>query len=127
MAPRLVRAGATLLVASIGAFPSCAFFSGKPPLPKQASIEHLGPPVTGTDFAAVVENADIIYFPTNRTASAGRSEPAALLLEALERSGRPYAIAWDLIDAAQQPQLDELPAKPVELLPKGLALVLSEC
>ncbi len=66
------------------------------------------------DFAAVVENAEVIYFPTSRTASAGRSEPAALLLEAMERSGRPYAIAWDSIDAAQQPLLDELQGKPVE-------------
>ena len=117
------RAVATVLLVSACVLPGCAFFSGKPALPKHASIEHVGQPVAETDFAAVVEDADIIYFPTNRTASAGRSEPAAALLEALERSGRPYAIGWDLIDAAQQPQLDELQAKPIELRENAIAQI----
>src|SRR3712207_7672526 len=39
-----------------------------------------------------------------------RSEPAALLLEAVQQSGKPYAIAWTLLDASQQPLLNELQA-----------------
>jgi len=123
MAFCLVRLPAILLAASICALPSCAFFSGKPPLPKHASIEHVGQPVARTDFAAGVENAEVIYFPTNRTASAGRSEPAALLLEAVEQSGLPHAIAWDLIDAAQQPLLDELQVKPMVLRESVIAQI----
>jgi hypothetical protein len=41
----------------------------------------------------------------------------------LEGSGRPYAIAWDLIDAAQQPQLDELQATPVALRESVIAQI----
>ena len=69
------RAVATVLLVSACALCGCSF-SGKPPLPKHASIEHLGKPA-GTDFAAVVENADVIYFPTNRAASGfiGAFEP----------------------------------------------------
>lgn len=106
-----VRPGATVLLVSVCALAGCSL-SGKPPLPKHASIERLGKPA-GTDFAAVVENADVIYFPTNRAASGSKSEPAALLLEALEKSGRPYAVAWDLIEVPQQPLLDELEARPI--------------
>lgn len=86
----------------------CASFSGKAPLPKQASLEHLGKPASSTDFAALVQSADVIYFPTDRAGSGAKSEPAALLMEALEQSGKPFAVGWDLVDAAQQPVLDQL-------------------
>lgn len=93
------------------AFQGCAFFAGKPPLPKRASIEHGAQPSAATDYAALVGNADVIYFPRERAASGARSEPAALLLDALMQSGTPFAVGWDLIDAAQQPLLDELAGK----------------
>ena len=89
-------------------YQGCAFFAGKPALPKHASIEELQKPATPTDFSAVVESADLIYFPRDRVTSGVRSEPAALLREALEKTGRPFVIGWDLIDAAQQPLLDEI-------------------
>lgn len=83
-------------------------FSGKPPLPKHASIEHAGSPARTTDYRAVIEQADVIYFPEERAGSSGKSEPAALLLEAAQQSGRPFAIAWDSLDATQQDTLEQL-------------------
>ncbi len=62
------------------------------------------------DFSAQVEGSDIIYFPTERAASGGRSEPASLLLEALEKRAQPFGIGWDMIDSSQQPLLDQLEA-----------------
>ena len=107
MIRRLVRFGGLAAICGM-LLQSCAFFAGKPPLPKQASIERLPRPATETDFAAEVQNADIIYFPTERAASGARSEPAALLLEALDKTQKPYAIGWDMIYASQQPLLDQL-------------------
>lgn len=100
----------TLLFGLSLLLPGCGSFSGKAPLPKHASIEHLGKPASSTDFAALVQNADVIYFPSDRAGSGARSEPAALLLEALEQSGKPFVIGWDLIDATQQTVLDQLEA-----------------
>ena len=100
----IVAAGAAL-----GALGSCA---SQPALPKRAALETGGTPAQSTDFAAMVAGADIIYFPVERAASAGRSEPAALLLEAFGNSGTPFAVGWDLIDARQQALLDEISAAP---------------
>ena len=86
-------------------------FPGKPPLPRRASIEGGLAPSAGTDFAGLVASAEIVYFPANRAASGARSEPAALLLAALQQTGTAFAIGWDLLDASQQPLLDELPGK----------------
>src|SRR3712207_5278305 len=55
-----------------------------PPLPKRGAVEMATASVSGTDFHETVANADIIYFPSERAASGARSEPAALLLEALQ-------------------------------------------
>lgn len=93
---------------------SCAFFPGKPPLPKQASFEQLGRGATEADFAAAVREAEIVYFPQDRISSAARSEPAARLLEAFEQSGTPFAVGWDMVDASQQSLLDELSHKAAE-------------
>ena len=100
---RLVRY--TFLFGSVLLLASCA---GKPPLPKHAAIERGGTPAAGTDYRALVADAEVIYFPQERAASGGKSEPAALLLEAVQQSGKPFAIAWDSIDATQQALLDEL-------------------
>lgn len=107
---RLVRR-LTFCAALAFATQSCAWFSHKPPLPKHASIEGVGPAAQSTDFDALVASADVIYFPRERTAAGARSEPGALLLEAMEKTGQPFAIAWDLIDATQQPLLDLLLAR----------------
>ncbi len=103
-----------LALGCVSVLASCASFSGKPPLPKHASIEQRGRGASTSDFAAAVENAEIVYFPEDRAASAGQSEPAALLLEAFRKCGKPFAIGWDLIDATQQQALDELDAKPAD-------------
>jgi len=103
--------GFLLALGVLFGFQGCAFLSGKPPLPKHASIEQLDRGASAADYAAAVASADIIYFPEDRAASAARSEPAALLLEAFRQSGRPFAIGWNSIDATQQPALDELRTK----------------
>ena len=99
-----------LAICGFALLAGCA--SNRPPLPKQASLEHGAADVDETDFASLVPKADIIYFPAERAASGGRSEPAALLLDALQRDGSAFGIAWDLIDASQQPLLDELRTNP---------------
>ena len=104
---RLTRA--LLLLAGACGVLSCV---SKPALPKRASIETAAARASEQDFAALVPNADVIYFPTERAPSGGRSEPAALLLEALQRNGTPFAIGWNVVDAAQQPVLDSLAAQP---------------
>lgn len=109
MPGRLARCGASgLLLCAAAAFSSCAVFSSKPPLPKHASIERRGSPAAATDYRALVEEAQVIYFPQERAASSARSEPAALLLEAMQQSGKPYAVGWSLVDASQQALLDAL-------------------
>jgi uncharacterized iron-regulated protein len=101
----------TLLAASAALLQSCTLFSGKPPLPKQASVEAASDPASEENFATLVANTDIVYFPAERAASGGRSEPAALLLEALHNTGMAFAIGWNVIDVTQQPLLDDLETK----------------
>jgi hypothetical protein len=101
-------AAVSIALASAALSVSCV---SKPPLPKQASIERLPRPAADADYSGVVAGADIIYFPADRAVSGARSEPSAMVLEALRQSGTPFAIAWDLIDATQQPLLDELQTK----------------
>jgi hypothetical protein len=96
------------------ALPGCASFTGKPPLPKQASIEHAPKPAADADYPALVASADIIYFPVDRAGSGAQLEPSALLVDALQKNGTPFAIAWDLIEATQQPLLDQLRSTPAE-------------
>nr|MBA2432663.1 hypothetical protein [Chthoniobacterales bacterium] len=100
--------GALVLVACAVALQGCASFPGKPPLPKRASLERMPKPAATTDYGALVENAEVLYFPRERTGSSSRSDPAARLLDALQQGGVPFAIGWDLIDASQQVVLDQL-------------------
>ncbi|MEO5720916.1 MAG: hypothetical protein ABIR71_05520 [Chthoniobacterales bacterium] len=93
------------------ALSGCTVFSRKPPLPRHAAIEHSDAPSARTDYAALVAEVEVAYFPAERAASGARSEPSALLLEALRQNGTPFAIAWDILDASQQTVLDELPGK----------------
>lgn len=73
---------------------SCSFFSRQPPLPRRAAIEPTG---SGEKFSALVEDADIIYFPSESVALDSRSEAAWKLLEALRRAGGSFALGWDLV------------------------------
>ncbi len=87
----------------------CGIFPGQPPLPRQAAQERSAGPSRGADYAALVAGAEIVYFPAERAASGARSEPSAMILEALRKSGARFVIGWDLLEADQQPILDELP------------------
>lgn len=103
MIERLLRSVAASVLA-LGLM-SCA---SKPPLPKYASVEAAARSSSTENFAALVPEADVIYFPVDRASHGGRSDPAAQLLTALEQTGVPIAIAWHIIDASQQPLLDRL-------------------
>jgi hypothetical protein len=73
---------------------SCSFFSRQPPLPRHAAVE-----ATGSDekFSSLVEDADIIYFPSESVALGSRAEAAWKLLEAVRRRGGSFALGWDAI------------------------------
>jgi hypothetical protein len=86
---------------------SCAFFSQPPALPRHAAIETKATPLADARFAALVQNADIIYFPTELLGPGLSSEPAAKLMRALAENGNSFAIGWDLIAAEEQALLDQ--------------------
>jgi hypothetical protein len=79
-------------LAALGLLSSCGYFSHQPPLPRRAAIETTG---SEEKFAAVVQDADIIYFPTESVALHSRTEAAWKLLETLRERGGPFAIGWD--------------------------------
>jgi len=86
---------------------SCGFFQSQPALPKHAAIESRVTPEADEKFDVLVQNADIIYLPTELFESATRPDPAWKLVEALQRRGGPFAIGFDLIDGDGQSSLDE--------------------
>ena len=71
---------------------SCSFFHREPPLPRRAVIEAGG---NEEKFAALVEEADIIYFPSEAATFGSRSDLAWKLLAALRSRGDKFAIGWD--------------------------------
>ena len=77
-------------------------------MPKYASVESAARGSSTENFAALVPEADVVYFPVESASHGGRSDPATRLLEALRQTGAPLAIGWDLVGTAQQPVLDEL-------------------
>ena len=91
--------------AAVAVLTACA---GKPPLPKYASVDSAARGSSTENFAALVPDADAVYFPVESASHGGRSDPAARLLEALRQTGAPLAIGWDLINSTQQPILDQL-------------------
>ena len=95
------------LTALLACGSSCAFFSRPPALPRHAAIETKATPLADARFAALVQNADIIYFPTELLGPGLSSEPAAKLMDALEDSETSFAIGWDFIAAEEQPLLDQ--------------------
>ena len=58
-------------------------------------------------FDAMVQGADIIYYPSESVALAKRGEASWKLLEALQRHGGSFALGWDAISGEQQVVLDE--------------------
>jgi hypothetical protein len=63
-------------------------------------------PETDEQFTALVQSADIIYFPTELVALAPRTESAGKLVEALHRNGGSFALGFDLIAGEEQTALD---------------------
>jgi hypothetical protein len=86
-----------LLFAGFFLVASCSFFSRQPALPRRAAIESTG---SGEKFARLIEEADIIYFPSESVTLDSRSEAAWKLLEALRGTGGSFALGWDLGERA---------------------------
>jgi hypothetical protein len=85
---------------------SCSYFERQPPLPSRAAIESAVIPAADAKFAALVQNADIIYFPSEAVGTSGRFEAAWKLVEALQQDGGPFAVGWDTIGGEEQRLLD---------------------
>ena len=71
---------------------SCSFFQREPPLPRHAVVESGG---SEEKFTDLIQEADIIYFPTEAAVFASRSDPAWKLLDAFRRDAQSFALAWD--------------------------------
>jgi hypothetical protein len=81
------------LCAGICLLSSCGFFPRQPPLPRRAAIEPTG---SGEKYAALVEDADIIYFPDESLSLDSRSEAGWKLLDTMRHTGGSFALASDL-------------------------------
>lgn len=99
-----LRACSIALFASLA---SCAFFYRQPALPRHAAIEARETPQTDEKFAALVQDADIIYFPIELLGPASRTEPVTKLVDALQRNGSAFAIGLDVIGGEEQELLDQ--------------------
>jgi len=97
----------TCLIALLVSGASCAFFYRQPALPKHAAIETTATPQSDEKFAALVQNADIIYFPTELLGPASRTEPVTKLVDALQRNGGSFGIGLDLLGGDEQMLLDQ--------------------
>lgn len=84
---------------------SCSFISRQPALPRQAAIESKN--ADDKKYDALIQSADIIYYPSESVTLRTRSEAAWKLLEALQRHGGSFALGWDSISGEQQVVLDE--------------------
>jgi hypothetical protein len=80
------------LVAATLVLSSCSFFQREPPLPRHALVEASG---TEEDFVRLVQDADIIYFPSEAVSLTSRSEPAWKVLAALRQSESSFALGYD--------------------------------
>ena len=81
-----------LFLAALCSISSCSFFSRQPPLPRRAAVEHSE---NEEKFAKLIQDADIVYFPSESAVFRSRSEAAWKLLDALRRGGGSFAIGWD--------------------------------
>ena len=71
---------------------SCGFFQHEPPLPRHAVVEAGG---SEEKFTSLIQEADIIYFPSEAATFASHSDPTWKLLAALRSGGNEFAIGWD--------------------------------
>ncbi len=85
----------------------CGFLSRQPALPRHAAIDSATDSDADEKFAVLVENADIIYFPSELVEPPAASEPSWRLVEALQRNGGHFILGWDLIGGEEQPLLDQ--------------------
>lgn len=99
------RTGVIALLAS--SWVSCAFFYRQPELPKRAAIESGETPQADEKFTALVQSADIIYFPSELLEAPSRSAPVSKLVNALRHDGSSFAVGWDMISGKEQPLLDQ--------------------
>ena len=82
----------TLLFVALVSLSSCSYFVRQPPLPRRAAIEPAG---SEEKFAALIQDADIIYFPNESVALHSRSDAAWKILDALRGRGGSFAIGSD--------------------------------
>jgi hypothetical protein len=94
-------------ILSVIAAGGCAFNAANPPLPRHGAIESAATPRRMDELGEIAGRAEIFYLPTDRVRSGPGAGAGARLLEALHRSGTPVALGWGVIDAGQQPVLDE--------------------
>ena len=88
-----IKALSAIVLASAAVLLSgCSFFHREPPLPRRAVIEAGG---SEEKFANLVEEADIIYFPSEAAVFGSHSDLPWKLLEALRRDAGSFAVAWD--------------------------------
>lgn len=62
-------------------------------MPRHAAIESSS---SDSQFDALVQGADIIYFPSESAVFASRLDATWKLFEALRRNGGSFAVGWDL-------------------------------
>ena len=94
------------LLAAAVLISSCSLFHREPPLPRRALIEASG---SEQEFASLIQDADIIYFPSEAASLAARSDPAWKILAALRLSGDSFAVGYDWTgkDAGRRDYLNE--------------------
>jgi hypothetical protein len=80
------------LLAAAMMLTSCALFHREPPLPRRAQVEASG---TEEEFVRLVQDADIIYFPSEATTLTSRSDPAWKVLAALRQGDSSFAVGYD--------------------------------
>ena len=104
------------LLAAVICFSGCSFFQRPPPLPRHAAVERS---VSEEEFVGLVQDADIIYFPSEAATLTSRSEPAWKLLGALRGGGSSFAIGsdWTANEHARKDYLNEASRAGAQILP----------
>ena len=94
---------------------SCSYFVHQPALPRREAIEPAG---SEEKYAALVHDADIIYFPNESVTLHSRSDAAWKLLDALRGRGGSFAIGsdWSGSESDRRSYLDEAGKGGAEIL-----------
>jgi hypothetical protein len=105
----------TVVGAALCLLSGCGYFSRQPPLPRRAAIE---PSRSEEKFTTLVQDADIIYFPSESVSLHSRSEAAWKLLDTLRGRGGPFAVGsdWTGNEADRRDYLDEASKGGAEIL-----------